>query len=65
MGRWSDNRTENSYLHFRHMRSLQKLSTVHASVSNLFNEQRERYWRSNYTSNRAAALTEWRQLSVD
>ena len=71
-GRWLNNRAENSHLpfrrreramlRFRRMRSLQKFASVHASVSNLFNQERSLYSRSIFKQNRAAALTEWRQL---
>jgi len=72
MGRWMNNRAENSHqpfrrreramLRFRRMRSLQKFASVHASVHNHFNQERALYSRSNYKANRAAALEEWRSL---
>lgn len=50
IARWANNRAENSHLpfrrqeremlQFRHMRSLQKFATVHASVCNHFNQKR-------------------------
>ncbi len=71
-GRWLNNRAENSHLpfrrreramlRFRQMRSLQKFVTVHASVHNHFNQERNFYSRVNFKLNRAAALSEWRQL---
>jgi len=71
-GRWMNNRAENSHipfrrreraiLRFRQMRSLQKFVTVHASVHNHFNQERHLYSRDHFKFNRAAALTEWRQL---
>ena len=71
-GRWVNNRAENSHLpfrrreramlRFRRMRSLQKFASVHASVSNHFNQQRHLYSRDNFKLNRTAALAEWRQL---
>ena len=71
-GRWYNNRAENSHLpfrrreramlRFRRMRSLQKFASVHASVSNHFNQQRHLYSRDNFKLNRTAALAEWRQL---
>jgi len=71
-GRWLNNCAENSHLpfrrreramlRFRQMRSLQKFVTVHASVHNHFNQQRHLYSRENFKLNRAAALSEWRQL---
>ena len=72
MGRWLNNRVENSHLpfrrreramqRFRRLRSLQKFAAVHASVYNLFNSERSLYSRSNFKRNRAAALAEWRNL---
>ena len=73
-GRWLNNRAENSHLpfrrreramlRFRSMRCLQKFVAVHASVHNHFNQERHLCSRSNFKLNRAAALAEWRQLSV-
>ncbi len=70
-GRWRNNRAENSHqpfrrreramLRFRRMRSLQKFASVHASVSNHFNQERHLYSRQNFKLKRAAALAEWRQ----
>ena len=71
-GRWLNNRAENSHLpfrrrevamqRFRSMRSLQKFSSVHASVHNHFNQERHLYSRNNFKINRTAALNEWRQI---
>jgi putative transposase len=71
-GRWLNNRAENSHLpfrrreramlRFRRMRSLQKFASVHASVSNQFNQDRNLSSRSFFKCNRAAALAEWRGL---
>ncbi len=71
-GRWLNNRAENSHLafrrreramlRFRRMRSLQKFATVHASVSNHFNQERSLSCRSLFKANRASALAEWRVL---
>jgi putative transposase len=71
-GRWLNNRAENSHLHFRRreramlrfrrMRSLQKFASVHASVSNHFNQERSLSSRHHFKANRAAALVEWRGL---
>ena len=68
-GRWLNNRAENSHLpfrrreramqRFRSMRSLQKFASVHASVCNHFNQERDLYSRDNFKINRAAALSEW------
>jgi putative transposase len=72
MGRWLNNRAENSHLsfrrrersmlRFRRMRSLQKFAAVHASVSNHFNQERSLSSRPLFKANRAAALAEWRDL---
>ena len=74
-GRWVNNRAENSHLpfrrreramlRFRRMRSLQKFASVHASVSNHFNQERHLYSRDNFKLNRTAALAEWRQLCAE
>ena len=71
-GRWLNNRAENSHLpfrrreramlRFRRMPSLQKFASVHASVSNHFNQKRSLYSRQNFKLHRAAALAEWRLL---
>ena len=72
VGRWKNNRAENSHLPFRRreramlrfrcMRSLQKFTAVHSSVHNHFNQERHLYSRHNFKLNRTAALSEWRQL---
>ena len=74
-GRWVNNRAENSHLpfrrreramlRFRRLRSLQKFVSVHASVLNLFNSERSLKSSPNCALNRAAALSEWRQLCAD
>ncbi len=74
-GRWLNNRAENSHLpfrrreramlRFRRMRSLQKFSSVHASIYNLFNSERSLTSRSNFRLNRDAALAEWRALCAE
>ena len=71
-GRWINNRAENSHLpfrrreramlRFRRMRSLQKFASVHASVSNHFNQERHLTSRDNFKLNRTTALSEWRVL---
>ncbi|WP_104018941.1 IS6 family transposase [Roseovarius nitratireducens] len=72
MGRWTNNRAENSHLpfrgreramqRFRQIRCLQKFASVHASVHNHFNQERSLSSRSIFKQNRAAALAEWRGL---
>ena len=69
MGRWVNNRAENSHLpfrrreramlRFRRMRSLQKFASVHASVQNHFNQERSLTSRTNYKAARNAAVAEW------
>jgi putative transposase len=44
------------------MRSLQKFVSVHASVSNHFNQDRSLSSRPHFKLNRTAALSEWRGL---
>ncbi len=72
IGRWANNRAENSHLpfrrreramqRFRRMRSLQMFASVHASVCNHFNQERSLSSRTNYKTARAAALAERRGL---
>ncbi|OUS03955.1 IS6 family transposase [Rhodobacterales bacterium 52_120_T64] len=72
VGRWKNNRAENSHLpfrrreramlRFRRMRSLQKFVSIHSSIHNHFNQERHLYSRENFKLNRCAALSEWRQL---
>ena len=72
VGRWLNNRAENSHLPFRRreraklrirrMRSLQKFVAVDASVSNHFNQVRHLLSRDNFKLNRSAALAKWRLL---
>ena len=74
VGRWLNNRAENSHLplrrreramlRFRRMRRLQTFAAVHSSVHNHFNQERDLYSRDNFKLNRAAALSEWRQLGA-
>ena len=72
VGRWKNNRCENSHLpfrrreyamlKFRRMRSLQKFVTIHASVFNHFNKERHLNSRDTYKVQREFALVEWQQL---
>jgi putative transposase len=74
-GRWANNRAENSHqpfrrreramLRFRRMRTLQLFAVVHASVHNLFNQERSLSSRTIFKQNRAAALAEWRGLCAE
>lgn len=70
MGRWLNNRAENSHLpfrrreramlRFRRMPTLQKFASVHASVHIHFPTERHLQDRHTYKRTRAAALAEWR-----
>jgi putative transposase len=72
VGRWLNNRAENSHLpfrrreramlRFRQMRTLQKFASVHALISNHFNQERHLYSRDAFKANRTSALVELRQL---
>jgi putative transposase len=72
VGRWANNRAENSHLSFRRreramlrlrqMKTLQKFSSVHASVHNHFNQDRHLVRREAYKQRRSAALAEWRAV---
>ncbi|MCZ6863911.1 MAG: TonB-dependent receptor [Alphaproteobacteria bacterium] len=73
-GRWLNNRAENSHqpfrrreramAKFRSAKSLQKFASIHSSVHNHFNQERQLYSRQNFKHNRSAALAEWRQLAA-
>ena len=68
MGRWLNNRAENSHLpfrrteramlRFRRMRTLQKFASVHASVHNHFPTERHLQSRNTYKETCATALAE-------
>ena len=72
VGRWINNRAENSHLpfrrreramnRFRRMTTLQKFSSVHASVHNHFSQERHLISRDLYRQRRSAALAEWQSL---
>jgi putative transposase len=49
---------------FRDMKTLQKFAATHASIHNHFNLDRHLNRRDIFKQNRAAALTEWRQLAA-
>jgi putative transposase len=69
MGRWKNNRVENSHLpfrrreramlRFRQMKTLQKFASVHASMHNHFNSERHLVDRETYKLRRSAALMRW------
>ena len=72
MGRWKNNRVENSHLpfrrreramlRFRQMKTLQKFASVHANFNNHFNSERHLVDRQTYRERRSAALAEWQSL---
>ena len=72
VGRWLNNRAENSHqpfrrreramLRFRRMKTLQKFASVHAQVHNHFNQERHLISRQEYRERRSAALAEWRAV---
>lgn len=72
VGRWANNRVENSHLplrrrervmlRFRRMKSLQKFASVHANVHNHFNSDRHLTDRQTYKTTRTTALVEWQSL---
>jgi putative transposase len=73
-GRWINNRAENSHQPFRRregamskfrtVKTLQKFASTHASIHNHFNCERHLNRRDIFKQDRAAALTEWRQLAA-
>ncbi|MBT3661897.1 MAG: IS6 family transposase [Rhodospirillaceae bacterium] len=72
VGRWINNRAENSHLpfrrreramqRFRRIQSLQKFVALHSSVYNHFNNERHLNSRDQFKLQRSAALDEWQQL---
>jgi putative transposase len=72
VGRWANNRVENSHLpfrrreramlRFRRMKTLQKFASVHANVHNHFNLERHLVDRETYKTRRSVALAEWQNL---
>jgi putative transposase len=57
-------RRERAMLRFRSMRTLQKLSSIHAQVQNHFNQERHLVTRVVYKHRRSTALAEWRALAA-
>lgn len=49
---------------FRRMKTLQKFVSVHASISNHFNQERHLVDRQTYKDRRSAALAEWQSLAA-
>lgn len=74
VGRWANNRVENSHLpfrireramlRFRQMKTLQKFSSVHAAFHNHFNQDRHLMSRETSKPRRSAALAEWKTLAA-
>jgi len=74
VGRWANNRVENSHLpfrrreramlRFRQPKTLQKFASVHANVHNHFNAERHLVDRVTFKLRRATALAEWQQLAA-
>jgi putative transposase len=72
VGRWLNNRVENSHQPFRRreramlrsrrMRSLQKFAALHGSIHNHFNQERTLISRQIFKDRSTAALTAWRQI---
>jgi putative transposase len=72
VGRWANNRVENSHLpfrrreramqRFRRMKTFQKFAAVHGTVHNHFNQERHLTDRETYKANRSAALAEWQSV---
>jgi putative transposase len=72
IGRWVNNRVENSHLpfqrreramlRFRRMKTLQKFASVHANVHNNFNLECHLVDRKTYKERRSVAAAEWRSL---
>ena len=73
IGRWANNRVENSHLpfrrreramlRFRQMKALQKFAAVHASLHNHFSQERHLVDRETFKQRRSAALAEWQSLA--
>ena len=73
MGKWLNNRAENSHLpfrrraramlRFRRMKTLQKVASVHANISNHLNHERHLVDRQTFKERRSAALAEWQALA--
>ena len=73
-GRWLNNRAGNSrrsfrrregaMARFRDIETLQKFASVHASIHNHFNQDRQLNRRDIFKQTLSAALAEWRQLTA-
>ncbi|WP_298091846.1 DDE-type integrase/transposase/recombinase [uncultured Sphingomonas sp.] len=56
VGRWANNRVENSHLPFRQMKTLHKFASVHANIHNRFNLERHLTDRQIYRERAAQAV---------
>jgi len=73
IGRYANNRAENSHLpfrrreramlRFRQMKSLQKFASIHASLHNHFAQERHLVDRQTFKERRSAAWAEWQALA--
>jgi putative transposase len=73
VGRWANNRVENSPLPFRRrehailrsrrMKTLQKFASAHANIQNQFHPERHIVDRRTFKRSRTAALAEWRLIA--
>ncbi|GLS17826.1 IS6 family transposase [Labrys miyagiensis] len=73
IGRWGNNRVENSHqpfrrreaamLQFRRTTTLQKFVVVHSQIHNHFNSERHLVSRQIYKQRRSVALAEWRGVA--
>ena len=73
VGRWANNRVENSHLpfrrreramlRFRQMKALQKFASVHANLHNHFSLERHLVDRKTFKERRSAALAEWQTVA--
>ena len=73
VGRWANNRVENSHLpfrrreramlRFRRLSTLQKFASIHANVHNHFYLERHLVDRTTYKERRSAALAEWQLVA--
>ena len=73
VGRWANNRVENSHLpfrrreramlRFRQMKALQKLASGHANLHNHFSLERHLVDRKTFKERRFAALAEWQSVA--
>tara|TARA_R110002167_G_scaffold21007_7_gene76521 strand:+ start:8410 stop:8835 length:426 start_codon:yes stop_codon:yes gene_type:complete len=74
LGRWLNNRAENSHLpfrrreramlRFRQMTTSHKFSSVHTAFHNHFNQDRHLISRDDFKARRAAAFAEWKTLAA-